>query len=308
MKTQTILIYPACLILILSAGFNVYLHRQMTALSRTTVHAAVAYEDITDTSEGYRPADNNSDTYSIRELEYQLNAAKKELELLREQLADEAYKKKLQKTLVSNPVIKKAMKISIGREYAPLFVPLEFSLEEQDKFNDIFAELRISMAYLATFVTMADPTAEEREFVQKLGKETRENYLREIREFLGEEKSEIYDRFEDSYQERSAINEFKMNLFPEVKIDDANTYSLINSMYNARKSLEEEIILERGNVNRDSKAPVINHHDYPALIRLFERYDDSTGNILPSGQAESFKAYLKEMREAFEARLKEISQ
>ena len=311
MKTQKILLYLACLIIVISAGINIYLYKRVVKLSGNAAPVVVAQDEFADAGEGIETADDNPDISYIRKLEYQLNAAEEELDMVSKRLAEELDKQKdnmgPQNNLLLNPAFKKSMMNSIDRDYALIYGPMYLSPDDLDKFKEIVAEWRIANSN-RNAIRLAASTPEEREAVESLRQETREKYNSEFIELMGEEKFRIYDDFKNSGSERYTLERFMKTLPTEYGIDDTQAYNLIVAMYEERKSVENEMVFEDSNevpANRNRNKYL---HDLERNVDIYKRYEEVTGDILPPAQAEQLKTYLRQRRESYESMLNRMSQ
>ena len=303
MKLLKILLCLTCLIVVVSAGFNIYLYRQVIRLSQNSAPVAASQEEFTDTPESVIFQDKNADESYIRELEYQLSATEEELDMISEQLAEELDNKNPQKNMLSNAVFSKTMMSSIDRDYTLIYGPMDLSPEDLQKFKDIVAAWRIANAN-RNAIRLAASTPEEREAVEKLGKETREKYEGEFIELMGEEKFKIYDDFKNSSSEVYILNTYMNTLSPEDKIGDADAYSLINSMYIGRKAIENEMFSEGDNDSSGEK-----RYDYRLSLEknvmFYRKYEEIIDDAsLPPAQTAQLKAYLRKDREKYESQLR----
>ena len=255
----------------------------------------------------------NLDTGEAGELEYHLNAAKEELDITNDQLSEELSKKEEFKKAYyqpsrnnSDPVYKKIRRDSITKlineDYAPLFKKLNITEEEFDKLKEILFDKRMEIDDLSEPYLNA-ATTEEKETVIQQQRDIDNNYKNRIAEFLGEEKNEIYQSYENRHTERIRLNDFMMGQPADKRINEEQTESLIDAMYDARKVIYDEKDTEKNESSSGLTEEKI-AQSMEMQSRVNEKYVEASSGIMPPDQLEQYKTYLKQQLDMTESVLK----
>lgn len=336
MKIQKLILKTAyCLaglLFIASIGVNISQYQQFKKLSNkpvpgeTTKHEPtgqtmsapvemVQKSEIKSTTPASK--EKNSNPGEINELEYQLDATEEELDMTNEQLDDELSKKaeykktrdQLAKNMssLSNPVNKKMIIDSltpiIGNDYDPLFKKLNISKEKFDEFKGMLVEQRLEEQNLGASMVGAS-SAEEEEKLSQQGMEIEEKFKNRISELLGEEKNELYKTYESRLQERRSLREFMETQSPDNRINEEQTEALIDSMYEARKAVYDEMgpgpkINSASDLTEETLSQVME-----ISARANEKYVEVSRGIMKPEQVKQYKAFLKQKQEMTESVLK----
>lgn len=322
MKKQKIYFGLAGLIIILLIGINIFQYLQNKKLSENAAPMAVTQGESIDainasvkmvnknTPKSMGSAVKNPGMSYIRELEYQLNATEKELEMVSAQLDDELKKKEASEKLeaqIQKNVLRNSLKRSVDSDYGLLYGRLDLSPEMLEGFKRIVIDWRVANRERSLLMNKAF-TDEEKEEIYRLRQEARDKYNEEFVDLMGEEKFIIYDDFKNRKSERYELNSFMKTLPPEDRIDDAQMDDLIDTMYEVRKAVEIEMeydadaITFSSDMNEDKGARV-----FEMLVGVYKEWEEISGDILPPDQAEQYNAYMRQQRENFESQFKMMS-
>ena len=153
-------------------------------------------------------------------------------------------------------------------------------------------------------LTLDASTDDEKEEVYRLRQEARDKYNKEFIDLMGEEKFSIYDAFKARNSERHTLNRFMETLSPEDRINDNHVENLIDAMYEARKSVEiamgfDDVIQFPSDLDEKAVA-----REMEMVAKVYEKYTEIGGDIIPPAQAEQYKAYLNQLLNTTESSLK----
>lgn len=331
MKTQKFVLRTiyclAGLLLLLSLGFNIYQYQRNKELFERPVSENITkIESVDDWNSDLKsPAAKmvqksaaalgkveKSDTGEIKELEYHLNAAKEELDMINEQLSEDLSEKaefgKAWHQLGSkrsDPVSKEKMRDAATKrtdeDYDPLFKKLNISGNKFDGLKGmLFNKVMERYGSMELYANATDD--KEKEKVLQQERDIVNNYMNKIAEFLGEEKNEIYQSYENRLPERRRLNDFMVGLSPDNRINEEQRESLIDSMYDARKAVYDEMDTDKNESSSELTEGKITQ-SIVMQSRIHEKYVEAGGGIMSPEQSEQFKTYLKqqlEMQEALE--------
>ena len=206
----------------------------------------------------------------------------------------------------SDPVYKKIRRDSITKlineDYAPLFKKLNITEEEFDKLKEILFDKRMEIDDLSEPYLNA-ATTEEKETVIQQQRDIDNNYKNRIAEFLGEEKNEIYQSYENRHTERIRLSDFMMGQPADKRINEEQTESLIDAMYDARKVIYDEKDTEKNESSSGLTEEKI-AQSMEMQSRVNEKYVEASSGIMPPDQLEQYKTYLKQQLDMQEASLK----
>jgi hypothetical protein len=330
MKTQKILLKTAyCvagMIIFTSIGFNIFQYQRIKKLSENAAPKSVTKEESTDSpmtapvkmvqeNKNMEPAVKDTNMSDINELEYQLEAAEEELDMVSEELSEELDKKKdfknataqLQKTIASSPNFRKSLKNSllqsIDSDYALLYERLDLSPEQLEGFKSIVGAWRVDNMDTTDLVRVAS-TDEEKEAAYRQRQLKRDKYKKQFIELMGEEKFNTYNNFRMSRFDRDTLDRFIQTLPPENRIDNAVMDNLIDRMYEARTSIEKamgfyDTIHFSSDMNEKTASREID-----MAAQVYRKYAEIGSDILPPEQAEQYKAYIAQESERYISQVK----
>lgn len=337
MKTQKFVLKTlyclAGLLFLASIGVNIIQYRQFNKLSGRltsediTKNEPVMYPNIGAESAQVKTVKNtrmknaapegkagDSGTGEVKELSYQLNAAQEELDMTNDQLSEELQKKAEFKkawyrpgTNRSDPVYKKMVRDvstkQISEDYDPLFNKLNIPEEEFNKFKAMLVEKRIEIDSLSQEYSAAKSAEEKKKIIQK-EKEIDDRYREKISDFLGRGKNEIYQAYLERLSERNDLNDFMKTQPPDRRIDDVQMDELIDSMYEARKVVYDEM----DTVTDKDSSPELTKEKITRIIKnqalVNEIKVEASRGIMTPAQVEKFKAFLKQKQDMMDASLK----
>lgn len=317
----------AGLLFLISIGYNILQYKQSKTFSKKSVTEKITKTesggDLSNSPMGSKTSmigvDSDSETGKSgtdedNELEYHLNAAKEELDMTKEQLSQElSQKEEFIKAYYqpsrsnSDPAYKKirrdAYTKQINEGYAPLFKKLNISAEEIDELKGIMFDRLIELDDLSEPYLNAS-TAEEKEKVLQQERDIAGKYKDRIVEFLGEEKNEIYQSYEERRSERIRLSGFMETVSPGKRINEEQTESLIDSMYEARVAVYDEMsslpqIASSSDLTEERIEQITKIN-----ARVNEKYVEISRGTMTPEQAEQYNAYLKQQLEIQEASLK----
>jgi len=336
MKTQKLLLKTAyCLtglLFLASIGLNIYQYQQFKELSERPVPDKIEKnETVSDSNSGSESApvkmvqkstapvseQEKSSTSEIDELEYHLSAAEEELDMTSEQLVDllskkAEYKKardQLSKSMssLSDPVNRKMIRDSLtqilGNDYDPLYEKLNISREEFDEFKGILVDQQMEIRNISESIVGASSDEEEKK-ARHQAEETINKYENKISDFLGEEKNEIYQSYVNRLTERRSLRDFMETQPPDNRINEEQTEVLIDSMYEARKTVYDEM----GPVTNNGSSFELTEETLAEVMemsaRVNEEYVELSRGMMTPEQVEQYKTFLEQELEMQESLLK----
>lgn len=287
-----------CVLALVSIGLNLFqYHRiqkitQPLAASADSGKPAVGYE----TSKPSLPATESAGQQAIEELTYQIRAAKEELGMVNRKISDyEAQKaqeeaaaaaRKIEqsdffesrKTEVKTPAYRKTVINSFEMQYPDLFKKLQLSLDEFDKFKELWADQQIAQEQFALEHLYEDMTKDQ--WVERMGEARRidqENQA-QLAALIGAENYERYQYYMETQTERIYVQNFTTALRSEEKLTDEQVDALVTVMH--------ETEYERvANQNLENES------------RQYNAYLEAAGDILSASQIEKFEDYFGQQLE-----------
>lgn len=211
-------------------------------------------------------------TDKVKELEYQLAAAEEELELANKKLSEEVSEKQgIFKDFMRHTAIQ-----VVNSGYNDLFKRLDIPKEEIDKFRNLLADKSQDLDNI--FIKMSGGASTGADVVLEV-KKTEDDYARKINEFLGEENYQVYLAYKEREMERGVLSRFMDTVSPLNRIDEKRADALIDAMYEAKQSVENEL-------SPETTIPV------ERVRRINEKYIEASRTILSPELAEQYKRYL----------------
>ncbi len=301
----------AGLLIMASIGFNIYQYQRNNKLSQISVPKKITKNKST---RDYDPVpefrEEKNKTGGIDKLVSNLNAAEEELNIaskkLSEELTQKAEFRKADDKLGKSRIVKKTQVEtlkSILNSYDPLKEKLDMSKEEFDAFKGILAE-RMDEIQDTILPNINAASDEEKADMNMKRTEINNRYWEKINNFLGEEKSRIYLSYQQREPERSSINALMEMVPPESRISEEKTESLIDSMYDARKAIYDEM---GPDINIYSSSELTEEsiiHEMEKTNRVHDKYLEASRSILPAEQVELYEAYLNKLRDFSESMMK----
>ncbi|MDB9822810.1 hypothetical protein OAC89_03840 [Deltaproteobacteria bacterium] len=246
----------------------------------------------------------------IDELTYQLDAAEEELDMAHEQLSDELSRRsefsknsiELQKKLLEDPTTKKMLRNTfkgmLDINYGPLYKELALSQEKLEEFKELLINQQVSFMDINQEMLGVSLSGEKkREIEQRLEDLKKENETK-ISECLGGENYETYESYQERLSERTLVTNFMESLNSDDKLTADQEQDLIDSMYEDRKDLHEELDHDPDKITFPDE---MNEEEVArSIIRMtgtHERYMESANSILSESQMDQFEKYLNQRLE-----------
>jgi hypothetical protein len=340
MEIQKVLIKSAyCLVglsIIVLIVLTIFQHQQIRKLSEDDATETVAKDESAgETIPGPVEIPEESITKStavteiekethvdeVDELEYQLDAAEEELDMVHEQLSDELSKKEefketvtqLQKKALSDPAtikrIRTSAKAVIDTNYGPLFEMLDLSPEKTDELKDLLVDQQMAVNDISPEILSAS-TTEEKTGVQQRYDEIREEHDLKIKELLGNTDHEKYLDYQDKLNSRYYVKGFMDSLSPDEKLTEEQKQDLIEIMYQKQEDVFSEIgydpreqIEFPSDIDEEKIAEITKN-----MEKIHSQSVESAKGTMSESQLEQFNNYLKNQREIYEMSLKMTSQ
>lgn len=324
---KNLAVFLICLSAIALIGLNIYQHQQIKRYSQdvnhktsqeTSVDVGSTGGEVSGSDKGVQKGDTkritvagvekNTSIDEVDELEYQLEAAEEELDMVHEQLAeDEAKKaeqkklqKELQKRYRENPSYRNSMKNFFDRQYADLFKKLNLSQEKLEEFKDLMVEE--NMAQQDIYLEFDDTTnlsKEEREELGQRYQALHEEYESKKEDLLEGDDYEIYQAYTESQMERYNVNSYMATLGSDEKLTETQKEELVEAMHEARK----DIVYERIDNDSEDSSNMYSEENMAMMLKneelRHEAYLNAAGSILSASQLEKFKTYLQQDRDQY---------
>lgn len=245
-------------------------------------------------------------------LRYQLEAAEEELDMAREDLANErdeqlgdnsdlfAIEKKTQENQTLMNMRRRDEEYFINEDYGALFERLGLSDEKIQGFKSLLVDYE--MQRMENRLIITDPSlAEEvkKEKLLLLSEAQNAELGKQLRDLLGSENYEAYNAYQERMTERAFITNF-IN-YPNtdlLSLSDEKEQALIDSMYEARKEVEAEHGIDSSDIMQT--LGIMNQNPEEEMDRQFEIYDryiESARGVLSESQARQFETRINEEKE-----------
>lgn len=307
-RGKTIAFYLIGFLLVLFIVFSVYQHFLIKSLVKQKNSGDLISAVPENNSESVEKNDfkhSVAATPNNDELNYQLQASEEELDMARNQLADKIAKQEesrqadieFQKQLMKDPSFRNVMKNTIEKNYGVLIKNLGLSGYKLDSLIEIILDRQIAMQDLTTEIQGANLTPDQAIEMKERRKRIEFEYDNKALELLGEEAASEYAAYKDRMGERSILFQFEGSLDVDDSLTDNQREELIDSMYEARLNVVENLPFEvaelfGGGRNEDAKNKVL---DY--INRVSVEYISSASNILSEPQMEKFERYINQTQQ-----------
>jgi len=249
------------------------------------------------------------------DLNYQLDAAEEELDMVNNKLSSEEKKKaeikkaqlELQKRSVKDPSFKKYMRSSLDIQYGDLFKRLNLSPEKLEKFKDLLVDEIADQQSIYVDMQLGNeaPTKEQQAELSKRYEALNKEYEAKKNELLGKNDFQTYQAYTERMGERYYVTGFMDSLGSNEKLSETQKNNMIEAMYNESKNILSQFKPD------ESAESSSNMYDEKWITRMMETQDrrgeaylKASQSLLSASQAEQFKAYIKRQRDMFESSMK----
>jgi hypothetical protein len=250
----------------------------------------------------------------VDSLKYHLEATEEELDMAREDLANERDRQAekptdliaMQKKMLENPSARKMMRSSIentlGETYGALFEALGLSDEETQSFKTLLADYQMQVLEFSLGMMDQSLPEEEREENLKLFEDQKAEFEKEVSDLLGAENYALYDAYQERLTERQFASTFLDSLGTDDSLSEEQEQELIDTMYAARKEVEAEYGIDSSDITQtlgggDLNAGEMMDQQLERMNSIFDRYIESAQGVLSEPQADQFAAKIKEQQE-----------
>jgi hypothetical protein len=310
---------------------NIFQYQQIKKVSRntnseTTANSASASPVTSDKEDIMQKKGVKSTALASKEkasaggndddLNYQLDAAEEELDMVHNQLSAEQTKKaelkkaqlELQKKSMKDPSFKKYMRSSLDMQYGDLFKQLNLSPEKLEKFKDLLVDEMAAgqNIYIEMQLGNDTPTKEQQAEMRKRYEALNKEYETKKNELLGKNDFQTYQAYSERTGERYYVSNFMESLGSSEKMTETQKNNLIEAMYNESKNIRNE-----NKVNDDSSESFSSSFDEKSIAKMMEfedrrgeAYLKATQGLLTASQTEQFRTYLKQQRDMMESSMK----
>ncbi len=253
----------------------------------------------------------------VRELEEQLASAESKMQLaaldeeaaFEEEGADTETEKlvpdmkgigklagKMMKIPGMKKMIREQQRVQLDMMYGDLYKKLWLSEENLTAFKELLLDRQMSMVELGLEFLDGEMDKEKQKEVDKKVKEAQEEIDEEVRDFLGDEKFEKYQEYNNTITERIILSQYKQQL-AATQIDALTDYQenqLIQAMKDERVNFPAS---EDYGDPTNPKPPMFSKEMIDSYLRNKEEYNkriiEKTGQLLTEEQLDQFKTALK---------------
>ena len=326
-KIAFILIALSAVVLV---GLTIYQQRQIKKLSSVDTPGG-ALSDSSSNESPSMPADSSGKLATVsnenrqpgaqgsEDLQYQLDAAEEELDMVQNDFSEELDKKaelknsmiEVQRQQLQNPatknLIRNSLKTTFQTTFGPLFEKLALSDEKQTAFLDLMADQQMEALDMYSQMLGISQSEEEKKAFAEQNKALTEKTDDAIVDLLGSENSEVYLEYKERLQERSLVSTFLATLGADSQLTESQEDTLIDAMYEGRKAAEEghsseDEILSPTDIDEEGLARLLE-----VLDERNAAYLESAEALLTEAQAEQFESYLEQQRQLQETALRMTS-
>lgn len=202
--------------------------------------------------------------------------------------------------MMKNPQMKEMMraqqKVAVGQMYGGLSRYLSLTGERKEQLDELLLDRQMALAEMG--LAMMSGSKEEQ---AKLGEEiaaAQTEYNAAIKALLGDADYEIFKHYEESIPEQMSVSMFKNNLTGDETLSEQQEYDLITALYEARKALPAESLLNQQN-NQTADPTMFSEERIAEAMRQLETTQqvsaERAGAILNAAQMERFKVWQKQM-------------
>lgn len=201
--------------------------------------------------------------------------------------------------MMKNPQMKEMMrtqqKVMVDQMYASLPRYLNLSAETKERLSALLLERHLAMSEVG--MTMMGGSEEERKIALEKSQTVKASCDQAIKELLGDPDYEVFSQYEQSIPEQTHVTMFKNSLSSDDNLSEQQEYDLVTAMYQARKDLPQDTLLNQQNQAPDPSqlteeriAETLKQMDV-----LQQRYAEGAAAILNSEQLDRFKQWQQQM-------------
>lgn len=201
--------------------------------------------------------------------------------------------------MMKNPQMKEMMKVqqklAVNQMYASLPRYLSLPAETKEKLQELLLERQLALA--ETGLAMMNGSEEERKKAAEDSKTAKAEYDQAIKELLGDQDYEVFKLYEESVPEQTHVTMFKNSLTGDESLSEQQENDLVAAMYQARKELPKDSLLNQQNQSADPSQLTQEHveESLKQMERLQQRYAEGAAEILSASQLEKFKQWQEQM-------------
>jgi hypothetical protein len=271
----------------------------------------------TSTTQSPPPEDGGSTEQLASEidaLKYHLEATEEELDMAREDLANERDKETekasdlitMQKKMLENPSAKKMMRSTfentLGETYGALFKELGLSDEKIQSFKTLLADYQMQTMEVSLDLMDQSLPEDERKKIMALLEDQKAELENQVSDLIGAKNYEIYDAYQERLTERQFAAAFFDSFGTDNGLSEEKEQELIDTMYAARKEVEAEYGIDSSDISQtfgdgDLDATEMMAQQMERMNSIFDRYIESARGVLSESQAKQFTAKMKEQQE-----------
>lgn len=139
-------------------------------------------------------------------------------------------------------MIKKQQKTVLGgmvdKNYAEFFKSMNLTAEQKESMKDLLLNKMLGGADMGMEMMSGDVDADRRAELTKQMKEKSEGFDSKIKEMLGDENYNVFETYEKSIPDRTAVSQFKSQLGDSTPLDANQEQSLIAAMTEERNQFK----------------------------------------------------------------------
>ena len=201
--------------------------------------------------------------------------------------------------MMKNPQMKEMMKVqqklAVSQMYASLPRYLSLPAETKEKLQALLVERQLALA--ETGLAMMNGAEEERKKAAEDSKTAKAEYDPAIKELLGDQDYEVFKLYEESVPEQTHVTMFKNSLTGDESLSEQQENDLVAAMYQARKDLPKDSLLNGQNQSADPSQLTQEHvaESLKQLELLQQKYAEGAATILNDAQLERFKQWQEQM-------------
>lgn len=202
--------------------------------------------------------------------------------------------------MMKNPQMKEMMraqqKVAMGQMYGGLSRYLSLTGERKEQLDELLLDRQMALAEMGLAMMSGDKEdmATRGEEVAAVQKE----YDAAIKALLGDDDYEIFKHYEESIPEQMSVSMFKNSLTGDNALSEQQEYDLIAALYDARKALPAESLLNQQNSQTPDPSMFSEERIAEAMRQLETSQKaaaERAGTILGAAQMEQFKTWQKQM-------------
>lgn len=202
--------------------------------------------------------------------------------------------------MMKNPQMKEMMraqqKVAMGQMYGGLSRYLSLTGERKEQLDELLLDRQMALAEMGLAMMSGD-----KEDMAKRGEEVaavQKEYDAAIKALLGDDDYEIFKHYEESIPEQMSVSMFKNSLTGDNALSEQQEYDLIAALYDARKALPAESLLNQQNSQTPDPSMFSEERIAEAMRQLETSQKaaaERAGTILGAAQMEQFKTWQKQM-------------